>query len=104
MVAAGEVLEVYPFDTVSEFTDPVLWVAVSHHVCGIKIGADPFAVYFINNISHLFWTEQEFIPDVFKSDGDLVCFRGRRKIFQNTDEVIPDLLVCAFDGELAGMQ
>ena len=104
MRAAREILKMHPFDARTEFPNPVFRIAVCHHVRRVQISAHPIATDFVHNLPHLLWTEQEFVPDVLKSDSDVMCLGRRRELLQNPNEVIPNLLISPRHGELPGVQ
>ena len=63
--AAAEILEMHPTNARTENGNPMLGITRRENIADIEIAADPFAAERIDKGPHFQRTEEEFVPDIF---------------------------------------
>ena len=79
VLAALEVLQMDLGDAGSEGADPVLWIAVEHHIAHVKPGPDERMFELGDVAGHLEWALKEFVPDFLDGNNDVQLFGEREK-------------------------
>ena len=70
LAAVGKlvILHVNALDPRPERQDPILRIAVLHHVADIEMRLQPRAVELVDERAHFERAEQELVPDVFRRE------------------------------------
>src|SRR5690242_20647120 len=80
VVAALEILEMDLDGALAESANPILRIAIEHHVADVEPGLNPRRVKFIDIGNHFERAEQKFIPDFFDGDDDFELFGEREEL------------------------
>ena len=97
VLAAAEILEMDLLDARPQLADPVLWIAIGHHVSRVEVDPHPLAVDFIDEKPGFARAEQELVPDVFQANGRPHFLGQGSRIAQRVPQPIPSLLIGTLD-------
>src|SRR6266851_5889087 len=76
---ALEVLQVDLDNALPQRANPILWVAVKHHVPHVEPRLDPRALEFTDVLGHFQWAQQKFVPHFFDGNHNFQFFRERKQ-------------------------
>src|SRR6266849_5933716 len=77
---ALEVFQVNLDYALPQGADPVLRIAIKHHVPDVEPGLNPRALEFSNVLGHLHGAQQKFVPDLFDGDHNFQLLSERKKL------------------------
>ena len=67
----------HALDSMAEDPDPLFGIAGQEHVADIEVGPHILGIKTVDEVPHLQRAEQEFVPDVFNTQGHAGLFSGR---------------------------
>src|SRR3989441_2196255 len=80
ILLALEVLQVHFDDALPQRANPVLRIAVEHHIPDVEPRLDPWTLEFLDVRGHLQRTQQKLVPNLFDGNHNFQFFRERQQL------------------------
>src|ERR1700674_481346 len=77
---ALEVFQVNLDNALPQGANPILRIAIKHHVPDVEPGLNPRALEFSNVLGHLHGAQQKFVPDLFDGDHNFQLLSKRNEL------------------------
>ena len=83
-----EVLEVNLLDALAEDANPLLRIAVQHHVAGIEVASDVRAADRIQHFAELERAKQQLVPDVLQTDVHSMPLGVEPQVIESAEQAV----------------